>query len=64
MKMVHNCSALTRITETFSSRGLSSGDRNGLVLLLRPGVDGALFAERCELNRWGRANRTIADVHK
>lgn len=53
-----------RITETLSSRCLVSDDRRGLVLLLCPGVDDALLALRCELNRWGNANRTIADVYK
>ena len=63
-KRSHNHSVLTRITETLSIRCLVSVDRNGLALLLCPGVDDALLAERCELNRWGNANRTIADVHK
>lgn len=63
-KGLHNSSVLTRITETLSSRCLVSEDRRGLVLLLCPGVDDALLAERCELKRWGSANRTIADVHK
>jgi hypothetical protein len=47
------------MTETLSRRCFS--DRNGLVLLLCPGVDDALLADKCELNRWGNANRTIAD---
>lgn len=64
IRRLHDCSILTRITETLRSRGLVSADRRGLVLLLCPGVDDALLAERCELNRWGNANRTIADVHK
>lgn len=52
---------LTRIADTVSSRGLSSGIRMGLVLLLWPGVDAELFAERFE-SRWGSGKRTMAEV--
>lgn len=52
------------MTVILSNSGLDSGDRKGLVLLLCPGVVDALLADRCELNRWGNANRTIADAHR
>lgn len=53
---------LTRITETLSSKGFVSDDLIGLVLRLWPGVDDALRAERCELNREGNASRTMSDM--
>lgn len=55
---------LTRSTVILSSKGLSSGDRIGLVLLLWPGVDEADLTERCELNREGSPNRTMTAAHK
>lgn len=48
------------MTVTLSSNGLGSTDLKGLVLLLCPGVELALLAERCELRRCGSGNRTMA----
>lgn len=49
------------MTFTFKNKGLDSVDLNGLVLLLCPGVELALLAERCELRRCGIGKRTMAD---
>jgi hypothetical protein len=49
------------MTVTLSNRGLDSLDLKGLVLLLCPGVELALLAERCELRRCGSGRRTMAD---
>jgi len=40
---------------------LVSADRIGLVLLLCPGVELELLADRCELSLCGSGRRTIAD---
>lgn len=53
--------SLTLITDTLSKRGLVSTDRIGLVLLLCPGVELELLADRCELSLCGSGNRTMAD---
>lgn len=45
-----------------SIRGLNSGSRMGLVLLLWPGVELVLFEDRCELSRCGSGNRTMAGL--
>lgn len=49
---------LTRKTETLRSKGLKSGVRMGLVLLLWPGVE-TLLLVRWELRRCGRGMRTM-----
>lgn len=54
-------SSLTRITVTLSIKGFKSAERIGLVLLLCPGVELVLFADKCELSRCGSGNRTMAD---
>lgn len=54
---VNNC--LTLITVTLRSKGLESWPREGLVLLLCPGVEPVLLADRCELSRCGRGSRTM-----
>lgn len=45
-----------------SIRGLSSGSRMGLVLLLWTGVELVLLEDRWELSRCGRGNRTMAGL--
>lgn len=54
----------TLMTFTFKNKGFDSAgpaDLMGLVLLLCPGVELALLAERCELRRCGIGKRTMTD---